>query len=151
MNAARPLAKLVDSAVTANTTLPSVPSKATQRATQRYCISTLCNVARGDDVEQLMRRELLTPGICIHHIERKVDSRCKVVRIVAVVACAGRARMVLFWLVNRLGLDPDVRLVRWETMAPVLAANVQPLSDAKVPRSSLAGTGSPKMRSAARK
>ena len=147
MNAARPLAKPVDSAVTANTTLPSVPSK----ATQRYCISTLCNVARGDDVEQLMRRELRTPGICIHHIERKVDSRCKVVRIVAVVACAGRARMVLFWLVNRLGLDPDVRLVRWETMAPVLAANVQPLSDAKVPRSSLAGTGSPKMRSAARK
>ena len=142
-----PYAKLVDSAGSANATLRSLPSV----ATQRYCISALCHAARGDDVEQLMRRELRTPRICVHHIGRKIDSHGKLVRVVAVVSCAARARTVLFWLVNRLGLDPDVRLVRWETAAPASSANAQQPFDARARRPSLAGTASPGLRSAARK
>jgi hypothetical protein len=136
MNAARPIAKLVDSAGSVNATLRSMPSL----ATQRYCISVLCHAARGDDVEQLIRRELRTPQICVHNIGRKADSHCKLVRVIAVVSCAARARTVLFWLVNRLGTDPDVRLVRWETAAPASSANAQQQFDTRARRPSLAGT-----------
>ena len=147
MNAAQSIAKLVDSSAGVNTTLRSMPSL----ATQRYCIFALCHAARGDDVEQLIWHELRTPQICVHHIGRKIDSHCKLVRVVAVVSCAARARTVLFWLVNRLGADPDVRLVRWETAAPASSANAQQPLDTRARRPSLAGTASPVQRSAALK
>jgi len=147
MNAARPIAKLVDSAGSAKVTLHSIPSL----ATQRYCVSALCQAARGDDVEQLMRRELGTPRICVDHIGQKSDSYRKLVRVVAVVSCAARARTVLFRLVNRLGLDPDVRLVRWETAAPASSTNAHQPFDAPARCRSLQRTASPGQRSAALK
>jgi hypothetical protein len=147
MNPMRHVAKLANCVVTGHGSLPSVPSV----ATQRYCISALCDAVHGDDVERLMSRELRTPAICVHHIGRNADSSRRLVRVVAVVSCAARARSVLFRLVNRLGLDSDIRLVRWETVGSASPADAQQPFDARVRQSSLAVTGSPERRSAAMK
>lgn len=91
-------------------TVPSV-------VTQRYCITALCTVDHADEVKQLMRHELCRPEIRVDQIGLKSHSSHHLVRVVAVVSCAARARSVLFRLVNCLGLDAGVRSIRWETAA----------------------------------
>lgn len=118
MNPVRPLSKLADCASGANVALPpaaSTSTASTSTVRQRYCVSALCSFDHGEDVERRMRHELRTPGLLVEQIRLERQANRHLVRVVAVVSCAARARSVLFRLLNRLGLDAGVRSICWET------------------------------------
>lgn len=103
--------------------VPPLGSRPAPKTGQRYRITALCSAALGDRVQRLLRGMLRSSDVAVECIDVK-HRRCgQWASVVAYVRCAPQGRAVLIRVVDRLGSEPAVRSVHWETaLRPVAGA-----------------------------
>lgn len=85
-------------------------------ATQLFQVVLLCKDEHGARLEQQLRHELAARDLQLQSLRTRQSERRELVEMRVLVHCQPGGRPGMVKLVQRLGLEPLVRAVRWETV-----------------------------------
>ncbi|MGO4809061.1 hypothetical protein AB4156_05560 [Cupriavidus sp. 2MCAB6] len=104
-----------------NWMLPQTTNRRTPQASrgataQLFQVVLLCKDDYGAGLEQQIRRELASRELSLQRLRMRQCERRELIEMRVLVHCQPGGRPGMVSLVQRLGLEPLVRAVRWETV-----------------------------------
>jgi len=104
-----------------NWMLPQTTNRRTPQASrgataQLFQVVLLCKDDYGAGLEQQIRRELASREFSLQRLRMRQCERRELIEMRVLVHCQPGGRPGMVRLVQRLGLEPLVRAVRWETV-----------------------------------
>ncbi|HWW04205.1 hypothetical protein [Collimonas sp.] len=97
------------------------PVKTAVEARLPYRVVTLCSIGDAALVEQLIRQQLRNAHVIQYHRSKPIG-KGNLTNITIEILCSISERADLVQLVSRLGLEKNVRSVRWESIPNKLLA-----------------------------